>query len=249
MSRQRGASSPRLEIPRKSVELEDPGAINLRALILCYYDRLLITLIESSDEEYFSDASEGRRRASRPQTPASPVPKTRVERVDSNPAYGEVPGTPAYDRRAKDAVPDEVEVVPEGRLSKRSSQYLEPPTTPGGTIIPRTVVEKVDPSFSSYGDEPGTRAYSHRKMDSIPDLVLRAPEGERSRQQESQRSPSATSPQIPETIVTRVDDEPAYGEVKGTAAADRRQQDAKPDAMEIKPDTGKPDSGRFQKNY
>lgn len=30
MSRPRGTSSPRLEIPRKSVELEDPGAINLR---------------------------------------------------------------------------------------------------------------------------------------------------------------------------------------------------------------------------
>lgn len=151
-----------------------------------------------------------------------------------------MPGTPAYDKRAKDAVPDEVEVVPEGRLSKRSSQYLEPPTTPGGSVIPRTVVEKIDPSSSSYGDEPGTKGYSHRKMDSIPDLVLKAPEPGKARQDDSDQPPSSTSTPIPETIITRVDSEPAYGEVDGTIAKERRQQDATPDATEIKPDTGKP---------
>lgn len=200
----------------------------------------LIIGTESSDEEYFSDASEGRKRASRPQTPASPVPKTRVERVDDSPAYGEVPGTTAYDRRARDAVPDEVEVVPEGRLSKRSSQYLEPPTTPGGSIIPRTVVEKVDPTSSSYGDEPGTKAFGHRKMDSIPDLVLKAPDDGGSRQYDPDAPSSSAPPQIPETVVTRVDTEPAYGEVEGTAAAQRRQKDASPDAVEVVRDSGKP---------
>ena len=197
-------------------------------------------LADSSDEEYFSDASEGRKKASRPQTPASPVPKTRVERVDNDPAYGEVPGTTAYDRRSQDAVPDEVEVVPEGRLSKRSSQYLEPPTTPGGTFIPRTVVEKVDPSSSSYGDEPGTIAYKHRKVDSVPDLVLKAPESGRYREPESEQPPSSTSVTVPETLVTRVDTEPAYGEVEGTVAAERRKEDTIPDKVEIKP--GKPAS-------
>jgi hypothetical protein len=206
-------------------------------------------LPDSDDEDHFSDASEGRRRASRPETPASPVPKTRVERVDDSPAYGEVPGTSAYQRRAQDAVPDEVEVVPEGRLSKRSSQYLEPPTTPGGSVIPRTVVEKVDPSSPSYGEDPGTKAFYHRKADSIPDLVLRAPEGPRSRQQGTDTSPSATSPPIPSTIVTRVDDEPAYGEVYDTKAKERRQQDAAPDTMEIKPDTGRTYSPVVKKNY
>jgi hypothetical protein len=142
-----------------------------------------------------------------------------------------------------------VEVVPEGRLSKRSSQYLEPPTTPGGSVIPRTVVEKVDPSSSSYGDEPGTKGYKHRKMDSIPDLVLKAPENGRSVRGNAQTSPSIASPQIPETIVTRVDDEPAYGEVEGTAAAERRREDAAPDAVEIKPGSGKLTSPSFQKDY
>lgn len=198
-------------------------------------------MLESSDDEYFSDASEGRRRASsRPQTPASPIPRTRVERVDDSPAYGEVPGTAAYTRRAQDAVPDEVEVV-SGRLSKRSSQYLEPPTTPGGTVVPRTVVEKVDPSSPSYGDEPGTKGYSHRKADSIPDLVLKAPEPGKKTAMNPDASPSSSqSPPVPETIVTRVDSNPAYGEVDGTKAKERRERDAEPDALEIQPESGKP---------
>jgi hypothetical protein len=194
---------------------------------------------ESSEDEYFSDASEGRRRASRPQTPASPIPRTRIERVDDTPAYGEVPGTAAYARRAQDAVPDEVEVS--GRLSKRSSQYLEPPTTPGGTLIPRTVVEKVDPSSPSYGEAPGSKGYSHRKADSVPDLVLKAPEPGKKKGPEAETSPSSgQSPPIPETIVTRVDSNPAYGEVDGTKAKERRKKDAEPDVLEVKHESGKP---------
>jgi hypothetical protein len=164
---------------------------------------------ESSDDEHFSDASEGKRKSSRPQTPVSPIPKTRVERVDDEPAHGEVPGTPAYGKRMRDAVPDEIEVVPEGRLSKRSSQIMERSHSPGGTLIPRTVVEKVDPTDTRYGDDPSTRAWHHRKTDSVPDLVLRSPapgEGRRSFEQEPSSASSHTK--IPETIITPVDPNP-----------------------------------------
>jgi hypothetical protein len=215
MSKPPSHHTPHLELPRKSTELQDPGAHAL-----------------SSDDEYFSDASEGRRKISRPATPASPIPKTRVERVDDEPAYGEVPGTPAYDKRAQDAVPDEVEVVPEGRLSKRSSQYLEP-TSPGGTMIPRTVVEKLDPEESDYGEDPNTTAYLHRKADSVPDVVLKAPEPGKWRRFDEGQPPlrTPTSP-IPETVVTRVDSRPAHGEAEGTAAYDKRQMDASADVVE-----------------
>lgn len=139
----------------------------------------------------------------------SPIPKTRVERVDDEPAHGEIPGTPAYDQRTRDAVPDEIEVVPEGRLSKRASQIdLERPTTPGGTSVPRTVVEKVDPTATSYGDDPNTRAYQHRKTDSVPDMVLRAPApGQQRKSLDEERPPRSISPhgRIPETVVTPVD--------------------------------------------
>src|SRR3954462_15436916 len=97
---------------------------------------LISHYVDSADDEYFSDASEGRRRPSRPESPlrsTSPIPKTRVERVDDKPSYGELPGSPAYEKRREDAVPDELEIVPEGRLRKRSSaQFLEPPPSPGG---------------------------------------------------------------------------------------------------------------------
>ena len=178
-------------------------------LSLRRHARLVLTsLIDSSEDEHFSDASEGKRKISRPATPASPIPTTRVQRVDDEPAHGEVPGTPAYDQRRQDAVPDEIEVVPEGRLSKRASQAFDQPLTAGGSAIPRTVVEKVDPAKASYGDDPDTRAWHHRKTDSVPDLITRAPgpgEERRSFDQDRPLSSASDNQRIPETIVTPVD--------------------------------------------
>lgn len=203
--------------------------------------------VSSDGEEYFSDASEGRKR-SRPVTPASPIPRTRVERIDNEPSYGEVPGTPAYEKRMLDAVPDEVEVLsPEPALrSKRSSQYLEPPTTPGGSIIPRTVVEKLDPEDTSYGEEPGTAAYIKRQMDAAPDVILKTPApGKRAIYTEdpqniSTHHRSTSNLSIPETIITPVDDKPVHGDLPGTSADKKRALDASPDFREKPTDKGKP---------
>jgi len=140
-------------------------------------------MIDASDD-HFSSASEGD--ASSLQ---SPIPITRVERVDDKAAHGEVPGTPAYDLRTQDAVPDEVEIVPEGRRSRsntshsrgRASSALsggsasgsrEP--TPGGSPIPKTVVEKVDDK-PSHGEVDGTPAKEMRMADAMPDEVRSAP--------------------------------------------------------------------------
>lgn len=188
----------------------------------------------ASDDE-FQDASEERKKGSRPVTPSSPIPTTRVEKVDDQPRHGEVPGTAAYDIRQQDAVPDEVEIVPEGRLSKRSSrQYLDTPRTPGGTPIPRTVVEKIDVDQPSYGEEPGTRAYKTRMADAIPDVVLKNPDPSKSPSRYIARghARSASNLSVPETVVTQADDELAHGDVPGTAAAEIRKQDAAPDIVE-----------------
>lgn len=103
---------------------------------------------------------------------------TRVERVDDEPAYGEVPGTDAYKKRTQDAVPDEVEIVPDGTRSRSASRLREEdrPHTPGGTPVPALVVEKVDPDTPSYGDVPGTEAHEKRLADAEPDIVIQAPE-------------------------------------------------------------------------
>jgi hypothetical protein len=97
--------------------------------------------------------------------------------VDDEPAYGEVPGTEAYEKRTQDAVPDEVEVVPDGLRSRSTSRVDgDRPITPGGTPIPKTVVEKVDPDTPAYGDVPGTHAYEVRAADALPDVIVKAPE-------------------------------------------------------------------------
>lgn len=143
-------------------------------------------------------------------TPSSPIPITRVEKVDDQPSHGEVVGSAAYQIRRQDAVPDEVEIIPDGQLSKRSSkQNLEGPLASGGT--PRTVGKAETDSPSGPLKSPSF--YQTSDLGNMP---------------------------IPETVVTRVDDDLAHGEIPGTKAAEIRKQDAKPDKTEVVPE----ESGR-----
>ncbi|KAI9892928.1 MAG: hypothetical protein M1814_000812 [Vezdaea aestivalis] len=201
--------SPSLEIPRKS--LEDPGAHDL----------------ESSDteEDHFSDAREGRASGTE-----SPIPTTRVEKVDDTPRHGELPGTEAYKLRAGDAVPDEIEI--QGKSSREGSRSRQ---SSSAGAIPLTVVEKIDPEFPSHGEVPGTAAHSVRIADAVPDIVLRASDSS------LPPSPSITRPRsdstpgdlpIPTTKVSKISTLPAHGEVSGTLAYNKRLGDAEPDAVE-----------------
>lgn len=143
-------------------------------------------LMAESSDDHFSSASEGTPNPNRLSTenPGSPIPITRVERVDDKAAHGETPGTPAYQLRTQDAVPDEIEIVPEGSRSRsatasrsRSASHLSTdsrPQTPGGSPIPRTVVERVSEK-PAYGEKEGTLAYEQRKADAQPDEVRQAP--------------------------------------------------------------------------
>lgn len=110
--------------------------------------------------------------------------------MDDQALHGEVPGTPAYSLRLQDAVPDEIEIVPEGRRSRSSTTTSQSrgrglssasaggrdsrAQTPGGTPIPKTVVEKVD-FTPSYGEVDGTPAKDMRMADAMPDEVRKAP--------------------------------------------------------------------------
>jgi hypothetical protein len=135
----------------------------------------------SSSDDQFADAQEGLQQGHTPadrSSANSPIPVTRVEKVDTSPSYGEVPGTPAYQMRMQDAVPDEVEVIPDGQRSRSMSRLRaeDRPFTPGGSPIPTTIVEKIDPDTPAHGDVPGTAAFEARKMDATPDVILKAPQ-------------------------------------------------------------------------
>ncbi|KAH7390885.1 hypothetical protein DE146DRAFT_146380 [Phaeosphaeria sp. MPI-PUGE-AT-0046c] len=181
--------SGELAPPRKSVELEDPGAKELD---------------EASSDEHFSDASEGQINRNEA---TSPIPITRVERVDDAPAHGEVPGTDAYKKRTQDAVPDEVEIVPDGQRSRSASRVSgnDRPLTPGGSMVPKTIVEKIDPEQPSHGDVPGTHAHQLRLADAEPDVIIKAPEPPQRKSEEGSPTASNRSSISPEESYNAVE--------------------------------------------
>ncbi|KAJ5661120.1 uncharacterized protein N7484_000492 [Penicillium longicatenatum] len=224
-----------LEPPSKTTELEDPGAEDIAS---------------SSDDDHFSDASEGHAqlKQSPPSGNTSPVPSTRVERVDDSAQHGEIPGTEAYEKRAQDAVPDEIEVIPEDTQSKdqAASGPQDRPITPEASPIPHTVVEKVDPEEPSYGEVPGTEAHEKRLADAVPDIVTKAPDHESNEAPSLDDTPSdndSTTQPIPETRVSKVDTLP-LDEVSssGPTAHQSSASDAEPDTVEIVPDAPEPTS-------
>ena len=176
----------------------------------------------NDEEDVFADA----------QDIISPtVPTTRVEKVDDEPSHGQVPGTAAYDMRTQDAVPDEISVLPEGSASKPTSRRgSEAPPSPGGSPIPKMVVEKVDDA-PSHGEVPGTEAHQKRLADAVPDSIVKAQADAIGSTSFLSGAASPGSP-IPRTVVTRVDSDPSYGEVPGTDAYDKRVKDAVPDLIE-----------------
>jgi hypothetical protein len=167
--------SPSLEAPRRS-GIEDSGAHELGTHpssqpLPLHGSRCPLTHLSaaSSDtDEHFSDAQSSQ---SASPIPSSPIPKTRVERVDDEPSYGEVPGTEAYNKRVEDAAPDEIAIVPDAEAMERKPS--DGSVTPGGQPIPKTVVEESV-------DEPGSTTHNfHENLheaDAVPDFV-RKPDG------------------------------------------------------------------------
>ncbi|KAK5990357.1 hypothetical protein PT974_08624 [Cladobotryum mycophilum] len=138
-------------------------------------------LAEASDsEDQFMDAQ------SIPGSPnlGSPVPKTRVEKVDGEPSYGEVPGTDAYKMRENDAEPDEIAVIADPEAKSTTPTPQEP------IPVPTTIVEE------SIGEHPGQHSVEvedKHQADALPDILL-GPDGE------IKGGSRANSPGLPPTI-------------------------------------------------
>lgn len=192
-----------------------------------------------SEDDHFSDASEGHPRPDSRHSSRvpSPTPRTRVDKVDSEPSHGEVPGTSAYHKREQDAIPDEIEIIPDGLRSRRLST-AEESLTPGGSPIPRTLVTKVDSTTPGHGEVPGTDAYKKRRADAVPDLILKLPED----RHEPTAHDRGASEHLPGTLLSRVDSLPEDPSSPGLRAHRRSPSDALPDATEtLRDTTGKPD--------
>ena len=145
-----------------------------------------------------------------------------------------MPGTAAYDLRTQDAVPDEVEIVPEGHRRSIGSSPSSRPDTPVGSQVPKTVVEKVDPTSPSHGEVPGTHAHSKRMADAVPDEIRST--SSLSSASFDKNDSRHQMPDLPTTVITRVDSQPSHGEIPGTKAFEMRTEDATPDFVEEKGD-------------
>ncbi|KAI1083148.1 hypothetical protein F5B20DRAFT_528755 [Whalleya microplaca] len=141
------SSERRLSLdPPERKGIEDPGAHELAS---------------SDSDDHFSDAQTSPGKSPRG---TSPVPRTRVEKVDDEPSYGEVPGTDAYKKRTEDATPDEIAIME----AKQSPSSPDRPVTPGGHPIPRTVIEET-------ADAPGSSTHHYHEhlhqADATPDFI------------------------------------------------------------------------------
>lgn len=150
--------------PPKGGPIEDPGAhelgtnSKLRPTARCLAN--LGTADSSDSEDHFSDAQS----APMSPPPSSPIPKTRVEKVDDEPSYGEVPGTDAYAKREQDAQPDEIAIASEDASSQKSTSTID-------AAVPTTILEEAP------GDGPKPRSPEHEekhKADAPADVVLDA---------------------------------------------------------------------------
>lgn len=78
--------------------------------------------------------------------------------------------------RMQDAVPDELEIIPDGEKSKHVSGATSQNSPPAAVSItvPKTVVQEVDPISPGHSDTPRTTARSNHKADAVPDVVVQA---------------------------------------------------------------------------
>jgi hypothetical protein len=99
------------QIPKTVVEkvnLENPTHGEVRgtaAAEIRKADAVPDLVLRASDKMQISTGLDGKIESG----PASPVPKTVLTRADSQPSYGQVPGTLAHEQRKQDADFDEVD--------------------------------------------------------------------------------------------------------------------------------------------
>lgn len=115
--------------------------------------------------------------------------------------------------RSQDAVPDELEIIPDGEKSRPYSGTNDKGlnTAREGSPIPITVVQKLDPISPSHGEVPGTTAYSVRAADAAPDVITKIRDPEEEIAEHNQFLKANETP-IPKIVQPKAESEWSQGE-------------------------------------
>lgn len=134
--------------------------------------------------------------------------------------------------RSQDAIPDELEIIPDGEKSRPYSRASDKDrdTAPGGISIPKTVVQKLDPTSPSHGEVPGTAAYSTRAADAAPDVITKIfdPEQETATE-ENLLKPNDTP--VPKIVQPKAESDLSHGEVLALKPYELRKEDTTANAV------------------
>lgn len=136
--------------------------------------------------------------------------------------------------RSQDAVPDELEIIPEGEEGRHHNRLSNQDQTsrPGGVPIPKTVVQKVDSTSPSHREVPGTTAHLIRQADAIPDVILQVSEPQLESTSVSSISNNSKSTSVPTTVLSKADREPTHEQSSSNDAYHLGKEDAAPDVVE-----------------
>lgn len=195
---------------------------------------LKISVDNSSNDDHFSDAREGRSDMDDHDYdatlfPTIPMPPTSVSKVDDTTRPDEMPDMEVCEKKSAD-ITDEAE-TPKKRRSMNitipgpldaghdDDDVESTPETPKSSV-PITMLEGVDDTPVHRG-VPGIEPLERRLADTQLDVV-RTPSP----------SPSPSPLPIPTMVVQRIEmDKPYHGEIPGTEAYEKRSADAQPDII------------------
>lgn len=190
---------------------------------------LKLSIDNSSNDDHFSDAREGRSDMDDHDYDTTPSPTIQMPPtiISVDTTHSEMPDIEAFEKRSAD-ITDEAE-TPKKRRSMNitipglldgnydtvndNDDVESTPETPKSSV-PISLVGRVD-GTPTHWEVPGTEALERRLADAQPDVV---------------RTPSPIP--IPTMVVQRIEgDKPYHGEVPGTEAYERRSADAQPDVI------------------
>lgn len=205
--------------------------------LLSIVQMLKIPVDNSSNDDHFSDAREGRSDMDDHDYdttlfPTIPMPPTSISKVDYTTSHDEMSDMDACEKKSAD-ITDEAD-TPKKRRSMNitipeplnGSNYdaghddddvESTPETPKSSV-PVTMLEGVDDT-PAHWEVPGIEV-SERRLTNTQLDVVRTP------------SPSPSPISIPTMVVQRIEmDKPYHGEIPGTEAYEKRSADAQPDII------------------